>query len=140
MTRIPASVLGGLVFVVCSAALVRADERWSAFAETGTIEILTVDADGDLRETPVWIVVLDDTAYVRTNDSRWLANIRRGSTVTLRSGDVELAVQAEESEEPEEFDRVEEAFKTKYGWMQRIMSTFRMSRPTLLRLTPKPVD
>ena len=138
MTRALTPFLGSLLAVLASAALARADDRWSIFAETGTIEIITVDEDGDLRETSVWIVVLDDAGYVRTNDSRWLANIRRGSAVTLRAKDSELVVRAEESEDPAEYDRVEEAFKAKYGWMQRLMSTFRTSRPTVLRLRAEP--
>ena len=115
-----------------------ADEVWTVFEETGTIEIVTHDEDGSLRETSVWIVVLDGAGYVRTNDSRWLANIRRGSDVRLRADDVELIVQAEESEDTELFDRVEEAFKLKYGWVQRMMSRFRTTRPSVLRLTPIP--
>jgi len=105
------------------------------FVETGTIEIVTTDEDGELRETPVWIVVLDGQGYVRTNDSRWLANIRRGSPVTLRVGANEMTVAVAENEDPRVYDRVEEAFKTKYGFMQRVMSTFRISTPTVLELT-----
>ena len=44
--------------------------------------------------------------------------------------------------EPEEVagalltERVEAAFKAKYGFTQRVMSLFRMSEPTVLRLRP----
>ena len=51
---------------------------WSPTREESVIEVLTSDADGELRETPVWVVVIADAAYVRTNDSKWLANTRRG--------------------------------------------------------------
>lgn len=118
----------------------RADGTWAVFEETGTIEIVTHDEDGALRETPVWIVVIDAAGYVRTNDSKWLANIRRGSDVMLRAEDMELAVQAEEQEDTEATDRVEEAFKQKYGWVQRMMSWFRMTSPTVVRLTLVPAE
>jgi len=57
---------------------------WAPAREESVVEIVTTDEDGEPRETSVWIVVLDDAGYVRTNDSAWLANIRRGSPVRLR--------------------------------------------------------
>ncbi|MCP5058723.1 MAG: DUF2255 family protein [bacterium] len=126
-----------LVAVALGGAPAHADDLWSAFDATDTIEISTLDEDGDARDTPVWIVVVDAVGYIRTNDSTWLANIRRGSEVKIRAGDIELDVLAEEEEDVDVYDRVEEAFKTKYGWMQRLMSRFRTTRPTVLRLTPR---
>jgi len=108
------------------------------FVDTGTIEIATTDEDGESRETPIWIVVLDGEGYVRTNDSRWLANIRRGSDVEIRAEDTSLSVSAEEVDDEDTKARVEEAFKEKYGTMQRIMSFFRMQEPTVLRLRRLP--
>ncbi|MBW2242312.1 MAG: DUF2255 family protein [Deltaproteobacteria bacterium] len=129
-----------MLLIVLAVALgadpARADDVWSAFDATDTIEITTQDDDGETRETPIWIVVVDAAGYIRTNDSTWLANIRRGSEVKIRAGEVELDVQAEEEEDAEVYDRVEEAFKEKYGWMQRLMSRFRTTRPTVLRLLP----
>ena len=110
---------------------------WKAAHEESVIEILTSDADGRLRETPVWIVVLDDAGYVRTNDSKWLANIRRGSAVRLRIREVESPVLAKETQDAALAARVEEAFKAKYGFTQRVMSLLRFSEPTVLKLTPQ---
>ena len=45
-------------------------------------------------------------------------------------------VAALEVDDPDEAARVEERFKAKYGWVQRVMSTFRISEPTVLRLSP----
>jgi len=113
---------------------VAAAAEWAPFAETKTIEIHTQDEDGEARKTKVWIVVVDGTGYVRTNDSRWLANIRRGSTIEIRAGETTLAVGASEVEDEAVRDQVEEAFKAKYGAMQKFMSFFRISEPTVLRL------
>ena len=110
---------------------------WSPASAESVIEVLTSDTNGELRETPVWIVVIDDVAYVRTNDSKWLANIRRGSAVRVRIRDVESGVHAFEVADTGLKARVEEAFKAKYGSMQRIMSLFRTSEPVVLRLAPK---
>ncbi len=112
---------------------------WTAgFAAVGTVRIVTVDADGDVRDTPVWIVTSDATAWVRTNDSRWLANIRRGSPIDLRTDDVSQPVAALEVDDAGEAARVEALFKTKYGWVQKLMSAVRISEPTVLRLQPAP--
>ena len=108
--------------------------EWQSFAATEVIEILTLDEDGDPRETKIWIVVVDGAGYVRTNDSRWLANIRRGSPVKLRIDEREWPVRTGETDDQATYDRVEAAFKTKYGVVQRVMSFFRMTEPTVLRL------
>ena len=130
--------------MICSAILllvagsVRAAEiDWQRFQQADVIEILTEDEDGQPRETSVWIVTFDGHGYVRKNDSRWLANIRRGSSVALRLDEQEFPVVARESNEPAITARVEEQFKQKYGFMQRVMSTFRMREPTVLELTAR---
>jgi hypothetical protein len=109
----------------------------TVYAEDSVVEILTVDEDGESRETKIWIVVVDGSAYIRTNDSRWLANIRRNPAVQLRTRGVTDAVLAEIVDSPEMYDRVEEEFKIKYGLMQRVMSAFRLSRPTLMRIAAR---
>ena len=110
---------------------------WTAAIEESVIEVLTSDVDGDLRETPVWIVVIDGAGYVRTNDSKWLANIRRGSPVRVRVRNVESAMRASEVTDAALQERVEAAFKEKYGSMQRVMSAFRMRVPVVLKLKPR---
>jgi hypothetical protein len=39
-------------------------------------------------------------------------------------------------DDPVVFDRVEQAFKVTYGFMQKFMSAILMSRPTVLRISP----
>ena len=110
---------------------------WTPFAEEDVVEILTIDPDGDSRETSVWVVVVADAAYVRTNDSRWLANIRRDPLVRMRVREREYPLRAEETADPATRELVEASFKAKYGWLQRIMSALRMREPTVLRLQPR---
>jgi len=126
----------GLLLVLAGAAQAAALD-WQRFQDTDVIQIVTHDEDGALRETSVWIVSFDDHGYVRTNDSRWLANIRRGSGVALRLGEQEFAVSAREPNDTALAARVEEQFKQKYGFMQRVMSWFRMREPTVLELTAR---
>ena len=115
-------------------------EDWTPYREDWVVEIITLDPDGDRRETKVWMVVVDDEGYVRTNDSRWLANIRRFSDVLLRTRGEEEPFSAEVDDGDPLYDRVEEAFKEKYGLMQKIMSAMRVGRPTVIRLTPQAQD
>jgi hypothetical protein len=126
-----------VLLVVALLATSSAALEWDAYREQGVVEILTDDADGARRETSVWCVVLDGAVFVRTNDSRWLANIRRGSPVALRARDVESAVSAEEVTDPPLRDRIEQAYKAKYGAVQRVMSALRLREPAVLRLTPR---
>ena len=118
-------------------AAAAAEGAWSPFEEASVVHVVTQDEDGAERDTPVWFVVVEGDGFVRTNDSRWLANIRRGSSVALRLDGTERAVTAEEVADAAVSAAVEEAFKAKYGLAQRIMSAFRVREPTVLRLREK---
>jgi hypothetical protein len=131
-TRLIAALTVGMAVSTTAAAF-----DWAPYREDSTIEIITLDEDGSPRETKIWIVVLDELGYVRTNDSKWLANIRRDPAVQLRTRDVASDFVAEEVDDPVVYDRVEQAFKEKYGFAQKFMSAFRMSRPTVLRISPR---
>jgi hypothetical protein len=122
------------IALLLGAAAASAATPWSPFEEASVVQIVTQDEDGAERDTPVWFVVVDGAGYVRTNDSRWLANIRRGSSVALRLDETERPVTSEEVSDAAVTGAVEEAFKAKYGLMQRMMSALRMREPTVLRL------
>jgi hypothetical protein len=127
-------IAAALAFIGSAAGAAEFD--WAPVRETSVVEILTTDADGALRETKIWIVVLGDAGYVRTNDSTWLANIRRGSPVRLRVGGETSDVRASEVADAATKADVEAAFKAKYGTFQRLMSALRMREPSVLRLDP----
>jgi hypothetical protein len=125
------------LLLVLAGAARAASLDWQRAQQQSVVEILTRDEDGALRETSVWIVSFDGRGYVRTNDSRWLANIRRGSSVALRLGEDEFAVAAREPNDAAIAARVEEHFQQKYGFIQRMMSAFRMREPTVLELSAR---
>ena len=131
------SMVCAAVLLAVASAVRAAELDWQRFQDADVIEILTQDEGGAPRETSVWIVSFDGHGYVRTNDSRWLANIRRGSGVALRLGEQEFAVAAREPNDAAISTRVEEGFKQKYGFMQRVMSAFRFREPTVLELTAR---
>ena len=87
--------------------------------------------------TKVWVIVIGEIAYIRTNDSRWLENIQRDSNVLLNASGTDEPFLVEISDDEATYDRVEAAFKEKYGFMQSVMSAFRIGRPTVLRLTAR---
>ena len=122
------------VALLLGAAAAAAATPWSPFEEASVVHVVTQDEDGAERDTPVWFVVVDGAGYVRTNDSRWLANIRRGSRIVLRLDETERPVTGEEVSDAAVTGAVEEAFKAKYGLVQRMMSALRMREPTVLRL------
>ena len=134
MTRMLRLLIAALSLISSGAGA--ADFDWAPARETSVVQILTTDADGALRETSVWIVVQGDAGYVRTNHSTWLANIRRGSPVRLRVAEKTSDVRASEVEDTATQQRVEEAFKAKYGTLQKLMSALRMREPSVLRLAP----
>jgi hypothetical protein len=123
--------------LAAAAAAPAAAGDWSPFAEADVVHVATQDEDGAERDTKVWFVVVEGDGFVRTNDSRWLANIRRGSRIALRLAAAERPVAAEEVGDAAVTAAVEEAFKEKYGFVQRVMSALRLREPTVLRLRPR---
>jgi hypothetical protein len=128
----------GLCLALLLVAAAAGGDVWSPFEEASVVHVVTQDEDGAERDTPVWFVVVAGAGFVRTNDSRWLANIRRGSPVVLRLDETRRPVHAEEVTDATVTGAVEEAFRAKYGLMQRLMSALRLREPTVLRLVPAP--
>jgi hypothetical protein len=109
---------------------------WESLADVKVIEVVTRDADGDLRETKVWFVLLDGVAYLRTQQSRWLENLRRDPNLVLRIEGREYGARAEEVPGDEIVEAVDRASVEKYGWQERLIHPFRMRKPEILRLSP----
>jgi hypothetical protein len=110
---------------------------WESLADVDVIEVVTHDADGDLRETKVWFVLLDGEAYLRTSRSRWLENLRRDPELVLRIEGRDYEARAEEVAGDEIVERVDAASRAKYGWQEAIIHPFRLRRPDILRLSPR---
>jgi hypothetical protein len=110
---------------------------WASVAEVELIEVVTRDDDGDLRETTVWFVLVDGVAYLRTNGSRWLENLRRDPDLVLRIEGRDYEARAEEIAGDEIVEVVDAASAEKYGWQERVIHPFRMARPDILRILPR---
>jgi hypothetical protein len=109
---------------------------WQGVADVSVIEVVTRDADGDLRETKVWFVLVDGVPYLRTNGSRWLENLRRDPNIVLRIEGRAYEARAEEVPGDAIVAEVDRASVEKYGWQERMIHPFRMRKPEILRLAP----
>jgi hypothetical protein len=90
-------------------------EDWSVF-------VVTLDQDGSQRVTRIWVAVVDGAGAIRTKDSRWWANLQRGSVCALRVGGVDYPVAVEVVTDPGLRGRIDAAFHAKYGWQDRLAS------------------
>jgi len=126
-------------FLVCLAAVSAsgAGFDWSPFERESVIHVLTRDEDGAVRNTKVWVVVVDGSGYVRTNASTWLENIQRNPEIEVQASGHAYLMRTDEVKDAAVKEQVEEAYKEKYGLVQRVMSVFRFREPTVLRLVPR---
>ncbi|MEX2208074.1 MAG: DUF2255 family protein [Myxococcota bacterium] len=115
--------------------------NWIAFADEDVIEILSHDPDGELRETKVWVGVIDGVGYVRTSDTRWHGNIAAEPNVVVRVGGVEYPLRAELVKDASLRARVNEVFRAKYGFTDRMLGWFgNDGGKYCLALVPRPAS
>ena len=110
---------------------------WSVAAPVNTVEVITKNPDGTLKETTVWLAVMDGQGYIRTGNTRWWSNIERDHDVVLRIEGKEYPLRAVLVEDPDLRQRVVDAFRAKYGWLDRAMDAFRSGVPHVMKLLPR---
>ena len=113
-SRIDRWLLASL-FAVSVASVAHAGPDWSKLADVDTVEVISTEQDGGSRLTTVWIVVLDNQAYIRTSGTRWGDNVERTGTLRLRVPAGEYTLRAEKVLSAAEVERVVAAFREKYG-------------------------
>ncbi len=109
---------------------------WSAYTALESVDVVTHDEDGAVRETTIWVVGVDGEAYIRTGGTSWGDNLRREPKLTLRALDQELALAVEPITGAALREKIVAAFRAKYGWPDALMSPLRGSEPLILRLVP----
>jgi hypothetical protein len=110
---------------------------WASVADEEVPEIVTLDPDGEVRETKLWIVVVDGSGFVRTSGTRWLRNLERDPNLVLRIGGQAHRLRAEAVSDPALAARIEQAFREKYGLSDRLTRWIVPGEPTLMRLVER---
>lgn len=127
------------LFVIAAPARAAVAVDWNAVAAEETIELVTADSDGHLRETTVWLAVIDGQGYVRTSGSHWLENLERDPDLLVRVNGSEHPLRAVRVSDAQTREAVIAAFREKYGFTDSLIDWFRglMGTPTVLRLEPR---
>jgi hypothetical protein len=126
--------IAGFVAILALAASATEPPDWSSIADLDTVLVATNNADGTLRYTTVWIVVVDGRGYLRTGNTTWGDNVARDPAVRLVIGETEHELRADFVEADDERALVMAAFNEKYGWSDTMIGWFRGPRPTIMRL------
>ena len=131
-----------LLGLVVGAALLAAPQRgvaidWSAASAENVVEIITRNEDGSPRETKIWLVVVDGQGYMRTGGTRWYGNVERDPEIVLRVAGVEHPLRAELVTDEALLEKVVAAFRTKYGFSDRMAGLIRFGDTHIMRLVPR---
>jgi hypothetical protein len=106
---------------------------FAALASSGAAEAQDWGAIG---ATEV-VVVVDDRAYIRTAATRWYDNVERDPDIVLRVGEDELPLRAVLVTDAPLAERVEAAFREKYGSWDAFMEIFRFGEAHVMRLVAR---
>jgi hypothetical protein len=127
-----------LLLALAALLLLVAVGTWAA-GELHEVAVLrTVDAEGQIHETKLWVVDLDGAPWVRVarRGRRWLARIEAHPEVVLVRDGVAVPHRATVITEPEVRQRVDRAFAQKYGWVDRWYGLVLRRDPVPVRLDP----
>jgi hypothetical protein len=107
------------------------------------LNIAVKRADGTLRRwTPIWVVCADDQVYVRTwyrRDTGWFGHMLRSRRARIRVPGVEADVTVQDvGDGPAELgERVDTAYRVKYGRSGSESMVTASAAATTLRLNPE---
>ncbi|WP_406181424.1 DUF2255 family protein [Streptomyces canus] len=111
-------------------------------AKADELEIAPLRRDGTPRRpVPIWVVRDGDDLYVRSfrgTDGGWWRTARASHEGHIRSGGVDKNVTFAEVADSETNDRIDTAYRTKYGrFGDAYVNPLVNARSTTLRLTPR---
>ncbi|MFD5944509.1 DUF2255 family protein [Streptomyces collinus] len=117
-------------------------DQLQRIAEADELEVAPLRRDGTLRApVPVWVVRDGDDLYVRSfrgTNGAWWRTARAGRAGRIRSGGVDKDVTFVDVRDDEVNDRVDSAYRTKYGhYGGAYVDPMVASRATTLRLVPR---
>lgn len=111
-------------------------------AKADELEMAPLRDNGTLRKpVPIWVVRDGDDLYVRSfrgTDGGWWRTARASHAGHVRSGGVDKDVAFVEVPDPETNDRVDAAYRSKYGrFGGAYVDPMVAARSTTLRLVPR---
>jgi len=104
------------------------------YADTRTIDVISTDEGGGSRITTIWIVVIEDQAYIRTGSTTWGDNVERAGRLKLHDVNGDRPLRAERVHGASEIGRVEAAFHDKYGTSDTLSGYIRFGETRIFRL------
>lgn len=119
-----ATLLAAAILAIPSMGLAEAPAALDEFASTKVIRVLTLDEDGDARDTKIWVAVVDGNAYIRTSDTRWFKNLERGSSLSLVMNEKTYSAAITRIEDAARIEAVHAEFRKKYGFQDRMVGLF----------------
>ncbi len=110
---------------------------WKAAAAPGVVKIISQNEDGSMRDTKIWIVLVDGRVYIRTGGTRWYRNIERTPNALLRTGELEHPLRVELVTDGALLQRVNDTFREKYGFSDRLAGIMRFGGTHIMRLVER---
>jgi len=131
-----------VLWVACAtpappAPATEATPAWSELRDVSTVELVTVDPDGDERVTTVWLAVVDDMGAIRTGNSRWFANLQRNPELRFRAEGTEYPLRVEFVTDQTQAAAMDAVFREKYGTLDAIISFLRGDGTNRMWLRPR---
>ncbi len=122
------------VALLAAGPVLAAAPEWAALADEKTVHVMTMDAGGDVGQTKIWLLVLDDVGYIRTSrTTRWGDNVERNPEISLRVNGTDYPLRATFIEDPTQRARLVAGFEEKYG-SNPILNWIRGDNPRIMRL------
>jgi hypothetical protein len=132
IARLALALFVGLAPLAASAGV-----DWKAHAADDTVEVISHDADGALRQRTIWLLVLDGQPYIRTGSgTTWGENVLRDPNIALKVGEQEVALRAARVTDGKLIERITAAFRAKYGFGD-VLATILRGDPIIFRVTPR---
>ncbi len=110
--------------------------------QTEVAVLRTRDDAGVAHDTKMWVVDVDGRPYVRIGrpGRGWGERAKAHPDVDLIRGDVTIPCNAAVVEDPALIERIDEAFATKYGWVDWWYGVVVRSHAVALRLEPRSAE
>lgn len=110
-----------IIISLLGLAVVYGGLNYLASERVEVVTLHTVDTDATPRDTRIWIVDRNGSAYIRAREtSRWYARVRAMPNIELSRGSQRIRYTV--VPHPELRDELNSRFRNKYGWGDAFVS------------------